>query len=163
MQMTPSRYQYSEEYALEMDSNDPLKSYKEQFLFPTVDGKKSLYFCGNSLGLQPKSVQKHIQEELDTWAQKGVNGHFGGDHPWIDVRNRSKPVLAQLVGAHTHEVVAINNLSSNLHFLMVSFYQPTVTRHKILVISEAFPSDRYILDSQLKFHGYGPGKCPYRS
>jgi kynureninase len=158
MQKIPPAYQYSEEYALELDLNDPLKSFKEQFLFPTVDGKKSIYFCGNSLGLQPKSVKKYIQEDLDTWAQKGVDGHFTGQHPWIDVRNRSKPALAHLVGAHPHEVVAMNNLSSNLHFLMVSFYRPSATRNKILVESDAFPSDRYIMDSQVKFHGYDPEK-----
>lgn len=159
MQMTPVNYEYSEAYALEMDARDPLKSYKGEFLFPTIKGEKALYFCGNSLGLQPKGVQKHIQEELDSWALKGVDGHFAGEHPWVDVRNRSKPLLAKLAGAHAHEVVAMNSLSGNLHFLMVSFYRPAAGRFKILVESDAFPSDRYILDSQVKFHGYDPQKA----
>lgn len=157
--MTSINFQYSEAFALEMDAKDPLKSYKEQFFYPKVDGRNALYFCGNSLGLQPKAVQNFVQKELDTWAEKGVDGHFTGENPWVDARLRSKPLLANIVGAKIHEVVAMNNLSSNLHFLMVSFYQPTGTRYKILIESDAFPSDRYILDSQIKFHGLDPEKA----
>ncbi|MEX2592840.1 MAG: kynureninase [Anditalea sp.] len=154
--MSPIKYQYSETFAQEMDARDPLKDFKDQFYFPEVNGKAALYFCGNSLGLQPKTVQEYIQKELDKWAQKGVDGHFEGESPWIDARLRSKPLLGGIMGAKAHEVVAMNTLTSNLHFLMVSFYQPTKSRFKIITESDAFPSDRYMLESQVKFHGYDP-------
>src|SRR5680860_1332016 len=157
--MSSTKFEYSEAFAQEMDARDPLKEFKDQFYFPEVNGKKALYFCGNSLGLQPKAVQDYIQKELNTWARKGVNGHFEGKSPWIDARLKSKPLLAGIIGAKSHEVVAMNSLTSNLHLLMVSFYQPTKTRFKIITESDAFPSDRYMLESQVKFHGYNPDEA----
>ncbi|WP_194975424.1 kynureninase [Aquiflexum lacus] len=152
-------YKYSEEFAREMDQKDPLKSFRDRFLFPQVNGKQAIYFCGNSLGLQPKSVQTYIQKELDNWANLAVDGHFHGEDAWYHIRKKSKPALAEIVGAHEHEVVAMNNLSSNLHFLMVSFYQPTKERFKIITEAGAFPSDMYMLETQVKFHGLDPDEA----
>jgi len=143
-------------FAKEMDEKDPLKTYKELFLFPKVNGQKAIYFCGNSLGLQPKSVKNYIDKILDQWADQAVDGHFHGEDSWYHIRKKSKPTLSKLVGAMEHEVVAMNNLSSNLHFLMVSFYQPQGKRKKIITEAGAFPSDQYMLESQVKFHGLNP-------
>jgi len=154
--MQETQYEYTEEYAQKMDLNDPLNYLQDRFYFPNVDGKPAIYLCGNSLGLQPKTVKDHLQKELDNWADKAVDGHFHGKDPWYGARKKSKPALAKIVGAKEHEVVAMNNLSSNLHFLMVSFYQPTKTRFKIITEAGAFPSDSYMLETQVKFHGYDP-------
>jgi len=149
-------YKFSEDFANKMDSEDPMKGYRDQFFFPQVNGKEAIYFCGNSLGLQPKSVKAYLEKELDNWARLGVDGHFHGEDAWYHIRQKSKPALAEIVGAHTHEVVAMNNLSTNLHFLMVSFYQPTKERNKIIVEAGAFPSDMYMLETQVRFHGFDP-------
>src|SRR5690554_3494861 len=131
--MTAVKFVYSEAFALEMDAKDPLKAFKEQFFFPTIKGHKAIYFCGNSLGLQPKTVRHYIHEELETWAEKGVEGHFEGKNPWFSARLRSKPLLANILGAKTHELVAMNSLTSNLHLLMVSFYRPDRERFRVLI------------------------------
>ncbi|MBN3520819.1 kynureninase [Algoriphagus lutimaris] len=154
--MTQIDYQFTEEFARKMDAEDPLKSFRERFLFPKVNGEEAIYFCGNSLGLQPKSVKSYLEKELENWANLGVDGHFHGEDAWYHARQKSKPALAEIMGAHTHEVVAMNNLSSNLHFLMVSFYRPTPERFKIIVDGGAFPSDMYMLETQVKFHGLDP-------
>lgn len=152
-------FEYSLEFARQMDRADPLSKFREYFHFPEIGGKSGIYFCGNSLGLQPKSVKAYIQEELDVWAKRGVEGHFEGKHPWLYARKRSKPALASLLGAKESEVVAMNNLSTNLHLLLVSFYRPTKTKFKILTEAGAFPSDQYILESQARFHGYNPDEA----
>lgn len=154
--MTSIAYEYSKEFALEMDLKDPLRHFRELFLFPKTNGKDAIYFCGNSLGLQPKSVRDEIQAELASWAERGVEGHFSGSNPWVDARLRSKPILAAIVGAQVEEVVAMGSLTANLHLLLVSFYQPTKERFKIVTESDAFPSDRYALESQVRLHGYDP-------
>lgn len=154
--MTSIDYQYTEEFALEMDRKDPLRHFKDQFYRPKIKGKNAIYFCGNSLGLQPKSVKDELQAELEAWADLGVEGHFSGDNPWVRARLRSKPILATIVGAKPEEVVAMGSLTANLHLLLVSFYQPTSERYRILTESDAFPSDRYLLESQVRFHGYDP-------
>ena len=154
--MTQINYQFTEDFAKQMDAEDPLRSFRDKFLFPQVNGQEAIYFCGNSLGLQPKSVRSYLHRELDNWANLGVDGHFHGEDAWYHIRQKSKPALADIVGAHTHEVVAMNNLSSNLHFLMVSFYRPTKERFKIIVEAGAFPSDMYMLETQVKFHGLNP-------
>jgi kynureninase len=154
--MENTNYQFNKEYAHLMDEKDPLKGYRSKFFFPKVGGREAIYFCGNSLGLQPKSVQSYIQKELDNWANLAVDGHFMGEDAWYHIRKKSKPALSVIVGAHEHEVVAMNNLSSNLHFLMVSFYRPTKERFKIITEAGAFPSDMYMLESQVKFHGLDP-------
>lgn len=149
-------YQYSESFAIEMDQKDPLGKFRDQFIFPQVNGEEAIYFCGNSLGLQPKTVRKGLDQELQNWAQMAVDGHFHGEDAWFYAKNKSKPALAEIMGAHEHEVVAMNSLSVNLHLLMVSFYRPTSERYKIIVEAGAFPSDQYMLETQVKFHGLNP-------
>lgn len=149
-------YQYTEAFAREMDARDPLSHFRSRFHFPNVNGKEAIYFCGNSLGLQPRSVRDHLERELNNWADLAVDGHFHGEDAWFHARKKSKPALAEILGAHEHEVVAMNNLSVNLHLLMVSFYRPTGSRYKIIVEAGAFPSDQYMLESQIKFHGLDP-------
>ena len=156
LKMKNTDYRFSEDFAREMDEKDPLGGFRSRFYFPKVDGREAIYFCGNSLGLQPKTTKEYIQKELDNWANLAVDGHFHGEDAWYHVRKKSKPALAEIVGAHEHEVVAMNNLSSNLHFLMVSFYQPTKERFKIITEAGAFPSDMYMLETQVKFHGLDP-------
>ncbi|WP_186755761.1 kynureninase [Echinicola salinicaeni] len=149
-------YEYSLDFAKKMDADDPLKDFRSQFLFPKIDGQAAIYFCGNSLGLQPKTVEAYLQRELHAWADKAVDGHFDGDQPWFSVHTRAKKTLAKIVGAQEEEVVVMNSLTSNLHALMVSFYRPEGKRFKILTEAGAFPSDMYMLESQVKFHGYSP-------
>jgi kynureninase len=149
-------YEYSESFAREMDAQDSLSRFRDRFHFPKVNGTEAIYLCGNSLGLQPKTAKENIEKELNNWADLAVDGHFHGEDAWLYARKKSKPALAEIVGAHEHEVVAMNNLSVNLHLLMVSFYRPTKERYKILVEAGAFPSDQYMLESQIKFHGLDP-------
>lgn len=143
-------------FAQKMDSNDPLKHYRNQFLFPNFHEKKVLYFTGNSLGLQPKSTQSYLQKELDAWAKYGVEGHFLAEKPWFSYHEFLSEKAAKIVGAKEKEVVITHSLSTNLHLLMVSFYKPTGKRTKILCEAKAFPSDQYILETQVKFHGLNP-------
>lgn len=147
------------EFAQKMDRNDPLSAFKQNFHIPQIKGKPATYFCGNSLGLQPQSVKAYLQEELNSWALRGVDGHFEGDNPWFYARKRSKPMLAKLLGVNSSEVVAMNNLSTNLHLLLVSFYRPSKSKFKILTEAGAFPSDQYILESQARFHGFDPDEA----
>lgn len=149
-------YEFTESFASKMDQEDPLRRFRDRFHFPIVADQEALYFCGNSLGLQPKSVKEYVHRELDNWANLAVDGHFQGEDAWFFIRQKSKPALAEILGAHEHEVVAMNNLTVNLHLLMVSFYRPTPARYKIIVEAGAFPSDQYMLESQLKFHGLDP-------
>ncbi|MDN3669310.1 kynureninase [Echinicola jeungdonensis] len=154
--MTLPNYQYSKEFAREMDKKDPLRKFKDRFIFPKVGGREAIYFCGNSLGLQPKAVKEYVQKELVQWGDKAVDGHFDGEQPWFNVHERAKKALAHIIGAREHEVVAMNSLTCNLHQLMVSFYQPTGERFKIITEAGAFPSDMYMLESQVNFHGFSP-------
>jgi kynureninase len=149
-------YEYSEAFAQKMDQEDSLRSYRGHFLFPKINGVEAIYFCGNSLGLQPKSVTNYLTKELGNWGEMAVDGHFDGEDAWLYVREKSKPALAEILGAQTHEVVAMNNLTVNLHLLMVSFYRPTKDRYKIIIEAGAFPSDQYMLESQVKWHGLNP-------
>lgn len=157
--MDDATFVFSPEFAGEMDEKDPLKSFREKFYIPEKNGKPVLYFCGNSLGLQPRTVAASIEKELKKWAEKGVDGHFEGVVPWVDARKPSKPILAELVGAMPDEVVAMNSLSVNLHLLLVSFYRPEGQKFKILTEAGAFPSDQYILASQVQYHGYHPDEA----
>jgi kynureninase len=149
-------YEYSEAFAQKMDQEDSLCSFRGHFLFPKINGVEAIYFCGNSLGLQPKSVTNYLTKELGNWGEMAVDGHFDGEDAWLYVREKSKPALAEILGAQTHEVVAMNNLTVNLHLLMVSFYRPTKDRYKIIIEAGAFPSDQYMLESQVKWHGLNP-------
>lgn len=148
--------QNSLEFALKSDKSDELSDYRQKFFIPEVNGQEALYFTGNSLGLQPKSAKSHLVQELDDWAKYGVEGHFEAKNPWVSYHKILSEPFAKLVGAHTHEVVAMNGLSVNLHLMLVSFYQPKGKRTKIICEAKAFPSDQYVLESQVKFHGLNP-------
>jgi kynureninase len=143
-------------FAQQQDKDDALKSYREKFYFPKMNGKDVLYFTGNSLGLQPKSTQDHVLTELEDWATFGVEGHFHARNPWFSYHELLTEKTARLVGAKPEEVVVMNQLTVNLHLLMVSFYRPTKARFKIMCEAKAFPSDLYALQSQIKFHGFDP-------
>lgn len=149
-------YQNTLEWAKNIDEKDPLKSFRNKFHFPVIDGKEVLYFTGNSLGLQPKSTKKYIDQELEDWSKWGVEGHFHAKNPWYSYHEILTPTLSKIVGANEKEVVVTHSLSTNLHLLLVSFYQPKGNRYKILCEKKAFPSDQYILETQVKFHGYAP-------
>tara|TARA_B100000508_G_scaffold140085_2_gene140003 strand:+ start:3794 stop:5068 length:1275 start_codon:yes stop_codon:yes gene_type:complete len=144
------------EFARTKDQNDPLSKYRDQFFFPSFHDNEVVYFTGNSLGLQPKTVKKYIQQELDDWAKWGVEGHFDAKNPWFSYHELLTPKIAKVVGAKDKEVVVTHSLTTNLHLLMVSFYRPTKSRYKILCEGKAFPSDQYALESQAKFHGFEP-------
>lgn len=144
------------EFAEKLDAADPLKTYRDQFYFPKVDGKDVVYFTGNSLGLQPKITRGYIEEVLEAWKDLAVEGHFHADKPWWDYHERLAAPLARIVGAKPREVSVMNTLTVNLHFLMVSFYNPAGKRYKILCEEKAFPSDQYMLQSQVSFRGLLP-------
>jgi len=146
-------HQNTLEYAREMDAKDPLRKFRDAFHFPNFHEKEVVYFTGNSLGLQPKSTQAYIQEELDAWAKYGVEGHFMAEKPWFSYHEFLTEKAAKVVGAKPEEVVITHSLTTNLHLLMVSFYQPKGERTKIICEAKAFPSDAYALESQVKFHG----------
>tara|TARA_R110002072_G_scaffold131586_1_gene271213 strand:- start:25558 stop:26814 length:1257 start_codon:yes stop_codon:yes gene_type:complete len=149
--------QQSLTYAQQCDADDPLRSFRDQFLFPKdSNGKPLIYLCGNSLGLQPRITQEYLQQELNDWAKHGVEGHTDAEHPWLPYHEFLTESMATIVGAKPSEVVMMNTLTTNLHLMMVSFYRPTETKYKIIVESDAFPSDKYAVESQLKFHGYDP-------
>jgi len=151
------QYQNTLEFAKTMDQNDPVANIRKEFSIPkTTDGKDEIYLCGNSLGLQPKLAAEYVKRELTQWAEQGVKGHFSGDFPWMPYHEFLAEGFAELVGANKNEVVSMNTLTANLHFMMVSFYQPTKKRFKILIEDHAFPSDHYAVESQIKFHGYNP-------
>ena len=144
----------SKQIAEDLDNNDPLREYRSQFYIPSGKTRKEqLYFTGNSLGLQPKSVRSHIQQELDDWKNYGVEGHFHGKNPWFSYHHFFEKE-ANVVGAKKDEVVVMNNLTVNLHLLLVSFYRPSSKRYKIIMEAGAFPSDMYVIESQVKHHGY---------
>ena len=150
------QYRNDASFAREADRDDPLREFRKQYLFPSLNRKPALYFTGNSLGLQPRSVAKSVQQELKDWARLGVEGHVHAKRPWLYYHHFSRRSLARLTGARPSEVVAMNQLTVNLHLLMVSFYRPTKSRFKILIEDGAFPSDRYAVDSQARFHGFNP-------
>jgi kynureninase len=150
------KFENTLQFAKRADRQDPLKSFRGKFLIPKVNGKTSIYFCGNSLGLQPKTTKKFLTQELDDWAKLGVEGHLHAKRPWLYYHKFSKKALSKIVGAKTSEVVAMNQLTVNLHLMMVSFYQPTSKRYKIIAEAGAFSSDQYAFESQIKFHGLNP-------
>lgn len=145
------------EYARELDKQDPIAHYRDKFHIPKDEkGNDWIYMCGNSLGLQPKTTKDYIDQELKDWANFGVEGHFEAKNPWMPYHEFLTDAMAEIVGAKPLEVVIMNTLTTNLHLLMVSFYQPTKTKYKIVIESDAFPSDRYAVESQLHFHGFDP-------
>lgn len=158
--MTPGSHRFGSDSsdAEHLDSNDPLRGFRDRFHIPlTRSGSETVYFTGNSLGLQPKTARTYIEEELDEWARLGVEGHLHAKHPWLPYHEFVTEPLARVVGALPTEVVAMNSLTVNLHLLMVSFYRPTSGRYKLIIEKGAFPSDQYAVASQLAFHGFADG------
>ena len=153
------KFENSLAFAKKLDREDELKSFRSKFHLPKVNGKTAIYFTGNSLGLQPKSTKKMVDEELEDWAKFGVEGHLDSRRPWLYYHKFAKKALAQIVGAKATEVVAMNQLTVNLHLMMVSFFKPTKDRFKIITEHGAFPSDQYAVESQLKFHGFHPDEA----
>ncbi|MES2520271.1 MAG: kynureninase [Bacteroidota bacterium] len=149
-------FQNTLQYAQQLDQADELKDFRNLFHIPVHNGKLQIYMCGNSLGLQPKSVLQYLDNELDKWKNLGVEGWFEGEDNWIGYLKHLKEPLAKIVGAKPAEVTVMNNLTVNLHLMMVSFYQPTESRFKILCEGGAFPSDQYALETHLKFRGINP-------
>lgn len=144
---------------LQLDQNDPLRHFRDEFNIPAeFNGNPCIYLCGNSLGLQPKKANEYVQLEMEKWAQMGVEGHMHGKYPWMPYHEFLTVKTAKLVGAREKEVVVMNSLTVNLHLLMVSFYQPKPDKYKILIDYNPFPSDRYAVESQLKYHGYDPNE-----
>lgn len=148
-------FQTDLDYAKRLDASDELASYRDRFHIPKdKNGNDLIYLCGNSLGLQPRSTKAYINQELEDWANLGVEGHLEAKNPWLPYHEFLTDSMARLVGAKPIEVVTMNTLTANLHFMMVSFYQPSKKRFKILIEADAFPSDKYAVESQLRHHGY---------
>ncbi len=145
--------------AEEMDRRDPLRDLREEFAFPRFGKERALYFAGHSLGLMPLKARELVAQELDDWERLGVEGHFQAKNPWLNYHETVSESFARLVGAHPREVVAMNTLTVNLHLMLVSFYRPTQKRFKILIENNTFPSDKYAVDSQARFHGYDPAQA----
>ncbi|HKZ12006.1 MAG TPA: kynureninase [Rhodanobacteraceae bacterium] len=151
-----SDFRADAEWVRTQDDGDPLRGFRNEFLIPPYAGGEQTYLVGNSLGLQPRGVSQALLDELDDWARLGVEGHLHARHPWLPYHVEVREGLAEVVGAEPIEVVAMNSLTVNLHLLMVSFYHPTPERHAILIERHAFPSDRDLAASQIRFHGYDP-------
>ena len=148
-------YKKTKEFALQLDKNDELKNYRNEFYIPLQkNGKEHIYLCGNSLGLQPKRTKKFINQELEDWANLGVEGHIHAETPWMPYHEFLAEGYSKIIGSEPSEVVAMNTLTVNLHLMMVSFYRPSTQRHKIIIEADAFPSDIYAVESQIKHHGY---------
>ena len=155
--MSEFEFQPGEDFAIAMDERDPLREFRSRFLIPKrPDGSNTIYLCGHSLGLQPRTAAAYIEQELKDWAELGVEGHFRAQNPWMPYHRLLTEQTAELVGALAEEVVVMNSLTVNLHLMMVSFYRPTAARHKVVVERGAFPSDQYAVKSQIQFHGFDP-------
>ena len=149
-------YQATAAFAANLDATDELKDFRNRFHIPSANGKSLIYFCGNSLGLQPKSTRAYLEQELTDWQNLGVEGHLHAKNPWLYYHHFLTDATARLVGAKPIEVVVMNSLTVNLNLLMISFYRPTAKRNKIMMEYMAFPSDQYAVENQVKFHGYNP-------
>ncbi|NIL94325.1 MAG: kynureninase [Woeseiaceae bacterium] len=150
------QYESTLEFARAQDEADPLQACRDRFYFPSLGTPEIVYFTGHSLGLQPKTVRGAVELELDEWAKYGVEGHFHSTNPWYSYHERLTPPMAGIVGAEESEVVCMNSLTTNIHLLFVSFYRPTRKRYKIISEAKMFPSDRYLLETQTRFHGFDP-------
>ena len=146
----------SRTHAIALDAADPLRPLRNDFLIPKHKHNEQVYFCGNSLGLQPRGAREHVLQVLDKWSHEAVEGHFTGHAQWLTYHEQVREPLARVVGALPSEVVAMNSLTTNLHLMMVSFYRPTPARPAILIEAGAFPSDRHAVESQIRFHGFDP-------
>jgi kynureninase len=149
-------FENNQNFAQQLDEHDSLKSFRDKFYIPIVNGNESIYFTGNSLGLQPKTTQDYVLNELEDWASFGVEGHFHARQPWFSYHEMFPQLLTKIVGALPEEIVVMNQLTVNLHLLMASFYQPTKEKFKIICEAKAFPSDQYAFETQARFHGLNP-------
>ena len=151
-------YQATREFARQKDREDPLSSFRNQFYLPGHGEKKAIYFCGNSLGLQPKTAAAAIGQELKDWKELAVGGYLHAQNPWLYYQDNFRPALSRIVGCREEEVTVMNTLTVNLHLLLFSFYRPGDTRYKILMEAGAFPSDQYALETQARLHGLDPAE-----
>src|SRR3954467_10327703 len=149
-------FEASLSFAQSKDKEDRLQTFKQKFFFPRINNKKVIYFCGNSLGLQAKTVQAAVQQELDDWKNLGIAGFLTAKNPWMYYQEYFKTSLAKIVGCKEDEVTVMNSLTVNLHLLMLTFYKPTATRYKIIMEAGAFPSDQYAIETQVKHYGFNP-------
>ncbi|ESU21579.1 kynureninase [Flavobacterium cauense R2A-7] len=149
-------FENTREFAQQLDAKDELRNYRDEFFFPKVNGKEVIYFTGNSLGLQSKRTKTYVDEVMTDWANLAVEGHFYSEKPWWDYHERFAAPLSVIVGAKPCEITVMNTLTVNLHLMMVSFYRPTAKKYKIICEEKAFPSDQYMFQSQVKFHGLDP-------
>ncbi len=150
------KFENTLKFAKQLDAQDELNKYRNEFIFPQINNKDVIYFTGNSLGLQPKTAKKYVDEVMNDWANLAVEGHFYADKPWWDYHERFCQPLSEIVGAKPTEVGVMNTLTVNLHLLMVSFYNPTPNKFKIICEEKAFPSDQYMFQSQVKSRGFEP-------
>lgn len=171
-------FEHGEAFALAQDAGDALRAYRSLFAIPKsadicaqhgsaapragAAAEECVYLCGNSLGLMPRATRDAVMQELDDWARLGVEGHLGAKHPWLAYHEEVREMLARLVGAKAHEVVAMNSLTVNLHLMMASFYVPSGERTRIVIEDAAFPSDSYAVQSQAAWHGLPPGDTVVR-
>ncbi len=153
------QFENSLAFARTLDIQDPLKDFRQLFYLPKVNGKEAIYFCGNSLGLQPKSVINHLQTELEDWKNLGVEGHLHGKNPWLYYHHFFSKSVSKLVGARQSEVVVMNQLTVNLNLMLISFYRPQGKRIKILMQANEFPSDYYAVEQQVRLHNLKPKDC----
>lgn len=149
-------FQNTIDFARQCDLQDELKKFRSRFFFPRHNGNDVIYFCGNSLGLQPEKTEEYVLQEIKDWQTFGVEGHFTAKNPWFPYHEFVRDNMAKVVGGLPTEVVVMNSLTANIHFMFVSFYRPTKQRYKIISEASAFPSDQYAIQSQVKFHGYNP-------
>src|SRR6266513_1876738 len=150
-------YSADEQFALQLDSEDPLRHFRQKFHLPLgKDDRPLIYFAGNSLGLMPKAARAIVEQELDDWAKLAVDAHLNAKTPWYSYHETLREPVARLVGAKPHEVVCMNSLTVNLHLMMATFYQPTKSRFKLLMEEPAFPSDTYAIKTQIIHHGLDP-------
>ena len=146
-----------EDFARQLDADDSLRLFRDKFHVPLgQDGEPLIYFAGNSLGLMPKTVRKIVEQELDDWAQRGVDAHLEAETPWYSYHENLRESMGRLVGAQPVEVICMNSLTVNLHVMMATFYRPTKSRFKILMEDPAFPSDTYAIKTQIVHHGLEP-------
>src|SRR5215216_1212131 len=149
-----------ENFALQLDRDDPLGNFRQKFHLPLgTGGKPVIYFAGNSLGLMPKSARQIVEEELDSWATFGVDAHHATGTPWYSYHEAVRDPVARLIGAKPLEVICMNSLTVNLHLMMATFYRPTKSRFKILMEEPAFPSDTYAIKTQIIHHGFDPSEA----
>lgn len=152
----PAPFEASSSFAGQKDAQDPLKAFRQQFYFPPHNGDDAIYFCGNSLGLQPRNAEAAIQQELKDWQNLAVNGYSHAKNPWLFYQHFFQKPLSRIVGCREHEVTVMNTLTVNLHLMMLSFYRPGRERYKIIMEAGAFPSDQYAVATQVRFYNMDP-------